>query len=213
MITTINEWKKYNEKKSFDAFTAIARRNRMTDECMRLVVWWSLSGYLYYNTMTDKNPGIDDEGRRMLEIIFKSVADDTYNDYMNGRLKAPSHTECPVWCDENVYKHVGRNYVDDVFTANQVTLKKPMRVYKNYDEKRFVTGGKTAWYSFSYLKDYYKGPFGNDYIAYELPIGFKYLDCFGLADRGEILIDGKYLTKDMVVNEALSESPVMRRMC
>jgi len=185
-----------------EAFVEIAKRNNMTEDCMHLVVWWGLTGYLYYHGLHDKNPPITKEGKRMLKVIFDSVVNGTYSDYMNQRITAEDEDNDPIVMEENVYKQMGKNYIDDTFNANLVELKHPIKVFKDYSKDRFVTGKDTAWYSFSVIKGRDQNAYGDAYICYELPAGFKYLDTRGLAEKGEILIDGKDLTDDMIISNS-----------
>ncbi len=196
--------KTYNDfllEKKMEAFVEIAKRNHMSEDCMQLVVWWGLTGYLYYHSLPDKNPPITNEGRKMLKALFDSVINGTYNDSANSHQSSRDDYD-PIVCEENVYKQLGKNYIDDTFNANLIELKHPMKVFKDYSAKRFVTGKDTAWYSFSVIKGRDQNTYGDAYICYELPAGFKYLDTRGLAEKGEVLINGKDLTDDMIIKNA-----------
>lgn len=196
--------KTYNDflfERKISDYVEIAKRNNMTEECMHLVVWWGLTGYLYYHSMKEKNPPITEEGKKMLKILFDSIVDGTYSDSLNNHKSIRDQYD-PVMCEEKVDKQMGRNYIDDTFNANLIELKHPIKVYKDYSKDKFITGKDTAWYSFSVIKGRDKNAYGDAYICYELPAGFKYLDARGLAEKGEILINGKYLTDDMIIKDA-----------
>lgn len=178
----------------------------MTLECKKMITWWGNTGYLYYKSMKPGDPALSEQADKMLTVIYDAVVKGEWNDYVNGRKHAEYDKndqsqwyKNPVWSDENVYKHISKDCIDRIFSENLSTVDEPMMVAKNYDKdkKNLLNDG---WYSFSTKMNAYMGMFGDHYIEYELPKGFKYLDTHDLADGNEVLIwgpdlkDAKFVT-------------------
>ena len=167
----------------------------LSQECERLIRWWGLRGYLYYSSMKHKDPPITERGLQMLAVISNSVESNNYDvmkDYGRDNMKDP------VWCEENVWKEMGKNYIDEIFSKNEKPITEPLKIYKHYDVGRFRPG-VYGWYSFTTIdnpKDYTM--FGDNYIRYLLPVGFKILDTAGNADKGEIIVNELHLSDSMM---------------
>jgi hypothetical protein len=176
-----------------------------TGDLEKLLAWWGARGYLYYNSLKEKHPAITDKGREMLDVFYE------LRDKPVKFSDKPVPKELdPVWCEENLWEEIGKNFIDEVFEHGQVKTDKPIRVWKNYESKRFITGKETAWYSFSMTKDAYRGAFGDEYIGYELPRGFPYVDTMGLCDDGEVIINGALLDDSMVIQRGYSENHILK---
>lgn len=182
MITSLNEYKLWKLNESVD--TSI-------ENFKHLITWWGATGYLYYNSLKSGPANITDRGKKMLKTIYDSIVNYTYNDYMNRKLYTDNIYDNPVWCDENVWSEMTKEYVDNVFKANMIKLNKPTLVSKSHDEDKI--GFNRGWYSFS-LGTIKKIQFGDLHTEYMLPKGFMVVDTLGLADKDEILIWGKDLS-------------------
>ena len=204
----------------FSSAMDLAIKNGMDEECIALIAWWGSRGYLNYASLQPNNK-ITETGAHYLESMYMAFKDGVYNDFLQGDIDVDGWAgtseegyEDPIYAEENIYKYMGKGYLDNMFESNLTTVKVPMKVWKNYHAKdeRYDTNlkiGRKGWNSFSIHKDFYKGAFGDNYIGFELLVGAKFLDTYsGLADTNEVIINGADLKEEWIIQEGYSEEPL-----
>ena len=178
---------------------ALTKRN-IALEAVKLIVWWGGHGYLYYNYLKPGPAILSEKGEKLLTILYNSHIDNTFNDYMYRRKTTENFEDDPVWADENIHRFVTKDWVDKTFRENMRVVKRPFKIAKKYDKTTKNLGEDNGWYSFSTrLNVGAYGQFGDDYIEYELPVGFKYIDASGLADFHEVIIWGPDLKNAKII--------------